>query len=141
QGPASLSKRKRRGLDAGGARLYQGAVAGPPFLLQPPRRLCGAGVDFPGRKEQGLTPTRHQAVLELLAFYQEAGVDALLEENPTDRFAGDNATAAPAVRAEDAAPRAEERAHARPFSTRERGVKGRVAPPPSPEVAVMAARE
>ena len=88
-----------------------------------------------------MTTTRYQAVRELLAFYQEAGVDALLEENPTDRFAGDNATAAPAVRAEDAAPRAEERAHARPFSTRERGVKGRVAPPPSPEVAVMAARE
>jgi uracil-DNA glycosylase len=88
-----------------------------------------------------LTTTRHQAARELLAFYQEAGVDALLEESPTDRFAGDNATAAPAVRAEDAVPRAEERAPARPFSTREREVKGRVAAPPSPEVAVMAARE
>jgi len=45
------------------------------------------------------------------------------------------------MRAKDAAPRAEERTPARPFPPRERELKGRIAPPPSPEAAVLAARE
>src|SRR5919109_762497 len=49
-----------------------------------------------------MTIARDQA-RELLAFYREAGVDALLEETPTDRFAGDEA----APRAEPARARAE----------------------------------
>jgi uracil-DNA glycosylase len=85
--------------------------------------------------------TRDQAARELLAFYQEAGIDALIEETPTDRFAGDGATAGPPARREDASTSAEERARPRPFPTREGEVKGRVAPAPSPEAAVMAARE
>ena len=88
-----------------------------------------------------MTTPRHQAARELLAFYREAGVDALLEETPTNRFAGDDATAALAVRADDGAPRAEERTPASPFPPRERELKGRIAPPPSPEAAVLAARE
>ncbi len=43
---------------------------------------------------------RKEAARELLDFYREAGVDALLEETPTDRFASDRAGAAPAARAE-----------------------------------------
>ena len=85
--------------------------------------------------------TRHPAARELLAFYQEAGVDALIEETPSDRFAGDGATTGPPARPEDASASAEEPRRARPFPTREREVQGRVAPAPSPEAAVMAARE
>ena len=85
--------------------------------------------------------TRHQAARELLAFYQEAGIDALIEETPTDRFAGDGTTTGPPARPEDASASAEERTRPRPFPTREGEVKGRVAPASSPEAAVMAARE
>src|SRR6266511_2760630 len=49
-----------------------------------------------------MTMARDQA-RELLAFYREAGVDALLEETPTDRFAGDQE----APRAEPARARTE----------------------------------
>jgi uracil-DNA glycosylase family 4 len=85
-----------------------------------------------------MTKARDQA-RELLAFYREAGVDALLEETPTDRFAGDEVT----PRAEPARARAEAptSAAARSLPVRERGVESRIAPPPPPEAAVMAARE
>jgi uracil-DNA glycosylase len=85
-----------------------------------------------------MTMARDQA-RELLAFYREAGVDALLEETPTDRFAGDEVT----PRAEPARARAEAptSAAARSLPVRERGVESRIAPPPPPEAAVMAARE
>jgi len=43
---------------------------------------------------------REGAARELLAFYREAGVDALLEETPTHRFASDRPSAVPAPRAE-----------------------------------------
>jgi uracil-DNA glycosylase len=89
--------------------------------------------------------TKNQAARELLDFYREAGVDALLAETPTDRFAGDEATAAPAPRGDTAHPRPEGRTGAatRPLPAREREVHGRAgaAPPPSPDAAVMAARE
>ncbi len=35
-----------------------------------------------------MTPDRTKAARELLAFYLEAGADALLGEEPVDRFAG-----------------------------------------------------
>src|SRR5919204_558344 len=85
-----------------------------------------------------MTIARDQA-RELLAFYREAGVDALLEETPTDRFAGDEA----APRAEPARARAEAptSAAARALPGRAPAVESRIAPPPPPEAAVMAARE
>jgi len=84
-----------------------------------------------------MTMARDQA-RELLAFYREAGVDALLEETPTDRFAGDEG--APLV--EPARARAEAAKGAtRSLPVRERGVESRIASPPPPEAAVMAARE
>jgi uracil-DNA glycosylase len=85
-----------------------------------------------------MTIARDQA-RELLAFYREAGVDALLEETPADRFAGDEA----APRAEPARARVEAptSAAARSLPVRAPGVASRIAPPPPPEAAVMAARE
>jgi uracil-DNA glycosylase len=85
-----------------------------------------------------MTIARDQA-RELLAFYREAGVDALLEETPADRFAGDEA----APRAETARARVEAPTSAAPraLPVRAPGVASRIAPPPPPEAAVMAARE
>jgi uracil-DNA glycosylase len=87
---------------------------------------------------------RKEAARELLDFYREAGVDVLLEETPTDRFAGDRASAAPAARTEVARPQAEAitGAAARPAPAREREGAGRTAAaaPASPDAAVMAAR-
>jgi uracil-DNA glycosylase len=87
-----------------------------------------------------MSVSRDQA-RELLAFYQEAGVDALLEEAPSNRFAGDEAP--PVPQAEAIRPTAGGRsgAPARPLLAREREAAGRLAFPPSPEAAVMAARE
>src|SRR5262245_50938189 len=87
-----------------------------------------------------MSVSRDQA-RELLAFYQEAGVDALLEEAPSNRFAGDGAP--PVPQAEAIRPTAGGRsgAPARPLLAREREAAGRLASPPSPEAAVMAARE
>ena len=85
---------------------------------------------------------REGAARALLAFYREAGVDALLEETPTDRFASDRPSAAPAPRVE--ATRAKgEASPARSVPTRERELPSRVAAAVavSPEAAVMAARE
>ena len=85
---------------------------------------------------------REGAARELLAFYREAGVDALLEETPADRFASERPSAAPAPRVE--ATRAKgEASTARPVPTRERELPSRVAAAVavSPEAAVMAARE
>jgi len=87
---------------------------------------------------------RKEAARELLDFYREAGVDALLEETPTDRFASDRAGAALVARAEVARPKAEAStgATARPVPAREREGAGRsaAAVPASPDAAVMAAR-
>ena len=85
---------------------------------------------------------REGAARELLAFYREAGVDALLEETPTDRFASDRPSAVPAPRAEAARAKGEA-SSARPGPMRERELPGRVAAAVavSPEAAVMAARE
>jgi uracil-DNA glycosylase len=84
-----------------------------------------------------------QVARELLAFYREAGVDALLDEMPFDRFAANGTTAAPASRTDSALPTPEARAGAtaRALPAREREVVSRPAPALPPEAAVMAARE
>jgi DNA polymerase len=86
---------------------------------------------------------RDQAARELLAFYREAGVDALLDELPLDRFAANGTTAAPASRTDSALSPPEARAGAtgRALPAREREVVSRPAPALPPEAAVMAARE
>src|SRR5437660_3037277 len=82
-----------------------------------------------------MTPERARAAQELLAFYAEAGVDALLAEEPVDRLSATQVDSAPSSAPE---PRAATFAEAR------------LAPPPraapdnapaAPEIAVMAARE
>jgi uracil-DNA glycosylase family 4 len=81
-----------------------------------------------------VTPDRARAARELLAFYLEAGVDALLGEAPVDRFAGGE----PVPRSEpERIPVARRPPHPSPAS----GAGGTaVAAPPAPEAAVMAAR-
>ncbi|MGE0563653.1 MAG: uracil-DNA glycosylase family protein [Pseudolabrys sp.] len=68
---------------------------------------------------------------ELLAFYEEAGVDALLQETPVDRFAGEEPqrAAAPQPRTPAARP-----VPAQPFATPAQ-------PPAVPEQAALSARE
>ena len=90
-----------------------------------------------------MTTARDQAARELLAFYREAGIDALLEETPLDRFAGEGATTAPAPRTDSARPPPERRPGATggAVSAREREVVSRPALALPPEAAVMAARE
>jgi uracil-DNA glycosylase family 4 len=88
---------------------------------------------------------RDQAARELLAFYREAGVDALLEETPIDRFAGDAGAAARAAPAEVVRPRGEGSIGAAGRSVPAGGLgpkdRARVASPPSLDAAVMSARE
>jgi DNA polymerase len=87
-----------------------------------------------------MTPDRTKAARELLAFYLEAGADALLGEEPVDRFASEQAAArVPAPRAEAPAPRPSIAARPRV------GAERPAAPPPqaapaSPDVAIMDAR-
>jgi uracil-DNA glycosylase family 4 len=93
-----------------------------------------------------MTPDRNQAARELLTFYLEAGVDAVLSETALDRFADAAVSAPPAI----GQPEHEA------FEERESGNRpaldlGRSRPPPaaaaaapvsmSPDTAVMAARE
>ena len=87
---------------------------------------------------------RDRATRELLAFYQEAGVDALVGEAPVDRFADDSPPiTAPAPPAEFARPRFDPGPGAAPVRSRgpEPAARAGAAPPPSPDAAVMAARE
>jgi DNA polymerase len=99
-----------------------------------------------------MSADRAQAARELLAFYLEAGVDAVVGEEPVNRLTGE---AVPSVPGAPAATPTEsdppERATAPPLrslppkGTRPAGVAGSERPtpaaPPSPEAAVMAARE
>ena len=92
-----------------------------------------------------MTSDRTKAARELLAFYAEAGVDALVQEKPVDRFAAVEA-APPALPRKDASPESPARgpAIARPSSARSAAETPALFPngaPPSPEAAVMAARE
>jgi len=88
---------------------------------------------------------RNQAARELLAFYLEAGVDAVLGETAVDRFA-DTAHLAPrtiiARPAEEALRAGEPQAGSRPALDRSRPPAMPAAPIPlPPDSAVMAARE
>jgi uracil-DNA glycosylase family 4 len=70
-----------------------------------------------------------RAARELLAFYVEAGVDALLDEAPADRLAAAQIESPPAAPAPPAAPRVAPSPRVAPDSVA------------TPEIAVMAARE
>jgi DNA polymerase len=83
-----------------------------------------------------MTPDRARAARELLAFYLEAGVDALLGEAPVDRFAGGEARAE-APRTQPAPAPAARRPPPRPAAS---GEASTAVAPPAPEAAVMAAR-
>jgi DNA polymerase len=85
---------------------------------------------------------REQDACALLAFYQEAGVDALLGETPVDRLAESppqQAAAAGAAGAPWPAPR--KSGTSRPVESLERRAGDALTPMPSPEAAVAAARE
>ena len=93
-----------------------------------------------------MTTDRDRAARELLAFYREAGVDALVGETPVDRFSDQPPSGAPApgaARPDAATFKASAGAATRAPRTRDLELKGRTGalPPPSPEAAVMAARE
>ncbi len=77
-----------------------------------------------------MTPSRGKPARDLIDFYLEAGVDALIGEQPVDRFA---AAAAPA------APRAPQPAPATNPDTRPRA--NAAVAPPAPDEAAMAARQ
>jgi len=83
-----------------------------------------------------MTPEQARAARELIAFYLEAGVDALVGEEPVDRFAGGE------LREEQAAEprRAVAPAVPSPSPFPASGGGSPPAAPPSPEAAVMAAR-
>jgi uracil-DNA glycosylase len=93
-----------------------------------------------------MTPDRDKAARELLAFYQEAGVDALIGETPVDRFADappampSPVPPSPAAEMERARPPAAPRREILARDLESRGREGNL-PPPSPDAAVMAARE
>ena len=88
-----------------------------------------------------MTITRAQAARELLAFYRDAGIDALLDETPVDRFADQGETTAPRSRTDSVPPVSERRATGGTFFPHERPVASRPAVALPPEAAVMAARE
>jgi uracil-DNA glycosylase family 4 len=87
------------------------------------------------------------AARELLTFYQEAGVDAVLGDAPVDRLAGDPSGESPAATSEAVRPRWSPAVAAPPAQpprtvfARDLNSKGRPTAPPSPDAAVMAARE
>jgi DNA polymerase len=78
-----------------------------------------------------MTPAQDKAARELFDFYREAGVDALVGEQPVNRFAGAGAPTAPPVRAPQQA-----------LLLPDYETKGRAAPaPPAPDQAALSARE
>jgi uracil-DNA glycosylase family 4 len=92
-----------------------------------------------------MTPNRNQAARELLAFYLEAGVDAVLGETAVDRFADPAELSSPPASGRPALDRtAEPQSGSRPALDRTRPVAPTVAASPGPlppDSAVMAARE
>jgi len=84
-----------------------------------------------------MTPDRARAARELLAFYMEAGVDALLGEAPVDRLA-DSETREAAPQSEPAAAPVARRPS--PGPSLATSTARATAAPPAPEAAVMAAR-
>src|SRR5690349_13171213 len=91
-----------------------------------------------------MNPDHLKAARELLAFYREAGVDAVLGETAVDQFADRTLSEAPAPSpfrpAAPAAAAAGPAAPAAPSPAPPRPVLPGIAPP-SAEAAVMAARE
>lgn len=77
---------------------------------------------------------------ELIAFYLDAGADALLVDAPVDRMADDVAGTAPRGAPPPVTVRAPARTAPPPAAARER-ITYQTAAPPSPDAAVMAARE
>jgi len=75
-------------------------------------------------------PSRNTPARDLLDFYAETGVDALLEESPVDRFAA----------IEQAAPIARAPRPAAPSANLDSVVRAAPATPPAPDEAVMQAR-
>jgi DNA polymerase len=88
--------------------------------------------------------TRPKAARELIAFYLDAGVDALIGETPIDRMGDDiapqraTAAASPSPLADQAARRGRREL---PPATAKSSSAPTSAPPAAPETAVMAARE
>jgi len=83
----------------------------------------------------------HKDARELIAFYIDAGADALLGEEPVDRMADENPSppiASPSPATRDATPAALSR---KGVPSAEGRTFYQSAAPPSPEAAVMAARE
>jgi DNA polymerase len=81
-----------------------------------------------------MTPDRAKSARELFAFYAEAGVDALLDEQPVNRLAGEPPTTAPArQRAPAAALPPDLETKTRPGPP--------AAAPAAPDAAALAARE
>jgi DNA polymerase len=80
---------------------------------------------------------------QLLAFYQEAGVDVLIGETPVDRLADQAPPAAAVAETAGASAAASPGGPPRPTAARVPELRERpgAAPLPSPEAAVMAARE
>jgi uracil-DNA glycosylase family 4 len=107
-------------------------------------------------EQPAMTPDRNCAARELLAFYVEAGVDALVGETPVDRFAGeareeppggrpsatiDRAAGAPPPRPDGLAATLAARGLASGGESRAQAAPAPSAPsPPSPDAAAMAAR-
>ena len=83
-----------------------------------------------------MTQDEDKAARDILRFYADAGVDALLCEAPVDRF-----TQPPPAQMEAIAPVAEPRPAARPAVSASRMPAPAMAAPPPPDEAVMAARE
>jgi len=77
-----------------------------------------------------MMPTRGKPVRDLLDFYTEAGVDALLGEDPVDRFAAVEVPAPPARIAQRAAS----------LPALETKPRAATSAPPAPDEAAMAAR-
>jgi DNA polymerase len=86
-----------------------------------------------------MTPDRTKAARDLLAFYLEAGADALLGEEPVDRFAGGEPAARVAKASVEPAPRPSLTAKPRISAERPAAPPPQAAPP-SPDVAIMDAR-
>jgi DNA polymerase len=86
------------------------------------------------------SPNPGREARELLAFYLDAGADALIGEEPVDRMADEQPAAAPAVIAH---PSLTSRASENPPEPRKDAARAlyQTAAPASPEIAVMAARD
>jgi DNA polymerase len=80
-----------------------------------------------------MTPTHDKAARDLLDFYREAGVDALIGEAPVDRFADAGARAVAPARAPQQA--------SLPADLETKGRAGAPAAPIAPDAAAASARE